>query len=48
VLVRHVDAAARLGHYFLGHALAVFDQMSADPIIDDAAQSLSGSAEPSR
>ena len=32
----HVDAAARLGHYFLAHALAVFDTMSADPTIDDA------------
>jgi hypothetical protein len=31
-----VDAGARLGHYFLAHALAVFDTMSADPIIDDA------------
>jgi hypothetical protein len=36
VPVRHVDAAARLGHYFLGHALAVFDQMGADPTLDDA------------
>lgn len=25
-----------MGHYFLGHALAVFDQMGADPTIDDA------------
>ena len=33
---RYLDAAARLGHYFLGHALAVFDQMGADPTIDDA------------
>lgn len=33
---RHLDAAARLGHYFLGHALAVFDQMAADPGADDA------------
>jgi hypothetical protein len=33
---RHVDAAARLGHYFLGHALAVFDEMGADPTLDDA------------
>jgi len=31
-----IDAAARLGHYFLAHALAVFDTMSADPTIDDA------------
>ncbi|WP_250548637.1 YfjI family protein [Pseudonocardia sp. H11422] len=36
VHARHVDAAARLGHYFLGHALAVFDRMSADPVVDDA------------
>ncbi|SDH02596.1 YfjI family protein [Pseudonocardia oroxyli] len=33
---RHLDAAARLGHYFLGHALAVFDEMAADPETDDA------------
>ncbi|MCE3552846.1 DUF3987 domain-containing protein [Pseudonocardia sp. RS11V-5] len=33
---RRVDAAARLGHYFLGHALAVFDHMGADPTVDDA------------
>ncbi|MDX6410192.1 MAG: replicative helicase [Gaiellaceae bacterium] len=33
---RHLDGAARLGHYFLGHALAVFDQMGADPTVDDA------------
>ncbi|MCF7552618.1 DUF3987 domain-containing protein [Pseudonocardia sp. WMMC193] len=33
---RHLDAAARLGHYFLGHALAVFDEMAADPTVDDA------------
>ncbi|GAA4554268.1 YfjI family protein [Pseudonocardia xishanensis] len=33
---RHLDAAARLGHYFLGHALAVFDQMAADPTVEDA------------
>jgi replicative DNA helicase len=25
-----------VGHYFLGHALAVFDQMGADPTLDDA------------
>jgi hypothetical protein len=36
VPVRHVEAATRLGHYFLGHALAVFDQMGADPTLDDA------------
>lgn len=33
---RYVDAAARLGQYFLAHALAVFDRMGADPTIDDA------------
>jgi replicative DNA helicase len=33
--VRHVDAAARLGQYFLAHALATFDRMGADPA-DDA------------
>lgn len=31
-----VDAAARVGHYYLAHALAVFDTMAADPIVDDA------------
>jgi hypothetical protein len=31
-----VDAAARLGRYYLGHALAVFDSMGAEPVIDDA------------
>jgi hypothetical protein len=31
-----VEAAARLGHYFLGHALAAFDHMGADPVTDDA------------
>jgi hypothetical protein len=31
-----VDAAAQIGHYFLGHALAVFDLMGADPLINDA------------
>jgi hypothetical protein len=31
-----VDAAARLGHYYLAHALAVFDTMAADPVTDDA------------
>ncbi len=30
-----VDAAARLGHYYLAHALAVFDHMGADPLVDD-------------
>jgi hypothetical protein len=33
---RHVDAATRLGQYFLAHALAVFDRMGADPELDDA------------
>jgi hypothetical protein len=33
---RHIDAAARLGQYYLAHALAVFDRMGADPAIDDA------------
>lgn len=32
-----IDAAARLGHYYLVHALAVFDTMAADPLLDDAA-----------
>lgn len=32
-----LDAAARLGHYYLAHALAVFDSMAADPLVDDAA-----------
>ncbi len=32
-----IDAGARLGHYFLAHALAVFDTMAADPLLDDAA-----------
>ena len=36
VPTRHVESAARLGQYFLGHALAVFDQMGADPVVDDA------------
>lgn len=31
-----VEAAARLGHYFLTHALAVFDAMGADPHVEDA------------
>jgi hypothetical protein len=31
-----VDAAARLGRYYLGHAMAVFDEMGADPRISDA------------
>ncbi|MEU7813884.1 YfjI family protein [Pseudonocardia sp. NPDC049154] len=36
VAARQVDAAARLGQYFLAHALAVFDRMGADPTVDDA------------
>ncbi|MCE3554447.1 DUF3987 domain-containing protein [Pseudonocardia sp. RS11V-5] len=36
VPARHVDAASRLGQYFLAHALAVFDQMGVDPVVDDA------------
>jgi hypothetical protein len=32
----YVESAARLGRYFLGHALSVFDQMGADPVVDDA------------
>src|SRR6266700_1433878 len=31
-----IHAAARIGHYYLGHALAVFDLMGADPLIDHA------------
>ena len=31
-----IEAAARIGHYFLGHALATFDLMGADPVIDKA------------
>ena len=34
---RHtVEAAVRLGRYFLAHALAVFDLMGADPLVEDA------------
>jgi hypothetical protein len=29
-----IHAAARIGTYYLGHALAVFDLMGADPIVD--------------
>jgi replicative DNA helicase len=36
VAARHVDAAVRLGQYFLAHAQAVFDRMGADPAVDDA------------
>jgi len=31
-----VDAAAALGDYFLAHALAVFDTMHTDPVLDGA------------
>lgn len=31
-----VDQAARLGRYFAEHALAAFDDMGADPVVDDA------------
>lgn len=31
-----IDAAASVGHYYLAHALAVFDYMGADPLVDDA------------
>lgn len=31
-----VEAAARIGHYYTAHALAVFDMMGADPTVDDA------------
>jgi hypothetical protein len=31
-----VEAAARLGHYYLAHTLAVFDLMHADPVVDGA------------
>ncbi|MPZ61240.1 MAG: DUF3987 domain-containing protein, partial [Propionibacteriales bacterium] len=31
-----VSAAIRIGRYYLNHALAVFDYMGADPLIDDA------------
>jgi hypothetical protein len=31
-----IAAAARIGTYYLGHALAVFDLMGADPLIDKA------------
>jgi replicative DNA helicase len=34
--VQTVQSAALLGHYFLGHALAVFDLMGADPTVDNA------------
>jgi replicative DNA helicase len=31
-----ITAAARIGTYYLGHALAVFDLMGADPMVDNA------------
>jgi replicative DNA helicase len=31
-----ITAASQLGHYYLGHALAVFDLMGADPMVDNA------------
>ena len=31
-----ITAATRLGTYYLGHALAVFDLMGADPMVDNA------------
>jgi replicative DNA helicase len=34
--VATITAAARIGHYYLAHALAVFDLMGADPVIDNA------------
>ncbi|MEU7868033.1 DUF3987 domain-containing protein [Dactylosporangium sp. NPDC049140] len=36
VEVDTVDQAAALGRYFAEHALAAFDDMGADPVIDDA------------
>ena len=39
-----IEAAARIGHYYLGHALAVFDLMGADPLIDHARQPWTGSS----
>jgi replicative DNA helicase len=34
--VATIDRAARIGAYFLAHALVAFDDMGADPLIDDA------------
>ena len=34
--VATIDAAARLGTYYLAHALAVFDLMGSDPLVEDA------------
>jgi hypothetical protein len=31
-----IEAAAHIAHYYLNHALAVFDLMGADPLINDA------------
>jgi hypothetical protein len=36
VAVETVQSAARLGHYYLAHALAVFDLMDTDPTLDRA------------
>ena len=36
-----IDAAARIAHYYLNHALAVFDHMGADPTTDAARHVLS-------
>lgn len=33
---RTIDAGTRLGTYYLTHALAVFDYMGADPLVEDA------------
>lgn len=33
---RTIDAGTRLGTYYLAHALAVFDYMGADPLVEDA------------
>jgi replicative DNA helicase len=35
-----IHAAARIGHYYLGHALATFDLMGTDPLIDHARTAL--------
>jgi replicative DNA helicase len=36
-----IDRATQLGHYYLAHALAVFDHMGADPVVEDARTVLS-------
>jgi len=41
-----VDDAARLGHYYLAHALAVFDLMDADPASREPGRSWIGSSAP--